>query len=146
MAGSRAWHLLHGLPLHINTEELKAILEGASRLAPPSKRPLHEPFRVDTLELVHSLLDPESHRDAAIFTCLMVVFYCVGRLGKFTAQSIKQFDPSKHIIRAHVMHLHDPNGLPVTKFHIPWTKTSSRGEDTQCAPLEGVTNPIGALE
>lgn len=126
---------------------MKAILEGASRLAPASsKRPLREPFRVDTLELFHSLLDLESHRDAAIFVCLTVVFYCVGRLGEFTVQSIKLFDPMKHITRAHVSHLHDLNGLPVTKFRIPWTKASPTGEDAQCAPLEGVTNPIGALE
>lgn len=146
-AGLRAWHLLHGLPWQINSEELRAILEGASRLAPPSsKRPLREPFRVDTLELFHSLLDPESHKDAAIFACLTVVFYCVARLGEFTVQSIKHFDPTKHITRAHVSYLHDLKGLPVARFRIPWTKTSPTGEDTQCAPLEGVTNPIGALE
>ncbi|KIK10923.1 hypothetical protein PISMIDRAFT_654288 [Pisolithus microcarpus 441] len=146
-AGLRAWHLLHGLPWQINLEELRAILEGVSHLAPTSsKRPLHEPFRIDMLELMHSLLDPESPKDAAIFACLTVVFYCVGCLGEFTVQSIKHFDPKKHITRTHVSHHHDLNGLPVTKFCIPWTKASPTGEDTQCALLEGVTNPIGALE
>lgn len=146
-AGLRAWHLLHGLPWQINAEELRAILEGASRLAPPSsKRPLQEPFCVDTLELIHSLLDPDSNKDAAIFACLTVVFYCVARLGEFTVQSIKQFHPTKHITRSHITHHHDLNGLPVTRFHIPWTKTSPTGEDTQCAPLGGVTDPIGALK
>ncbi|KAI6020367.1 hypothetical protein PISMIDRAFT_12425 [Pisolithus microcarpus 441] len=143
----RAWHLLHGLPWQINAEELQAILEGASCLAPPSsKRPLQEPFHVDSLELIHSLLDPSSHKDAAIFACLTVVFYCVTHLGEFMVQLIKQFHPAKHITRAHVSHHHDLNGLPVTKFHIPWTKTSPTGEDMQCAPLGGVTDPIRALE
>lgn len=146
-AGLRAWHLLHGLQWKINPDELRAILEGASRLAPPSsKRPLREPFRVDTLQLLHALMDPENPRDAAIFACITVVFYCVARLGEFTVQSIKQFDPTKHITRANVSHLHDINGLPVTKFHIPWTKVSPMGEDAQCAPLEGVTDPIKALQ
>ncbi|KAI6008427.1 hypothetical protein EDC04DRAFT_2871493 [Pisolithus marmoratus] len=103
-------------------------------------------FWVDTLELIHSLLDPDSHRDAAIFACLTVVFYCITRLGEFTVQSIKQFCPTKHITRAHVTHHHDLNSLPVTKFRIPWTKTSPMGEDTQCAPLGGITDPIRALE
>ncbi|KAI6022187.1 hypothetical protein BKA83DRAFT_4514200 [Pisolithus microcarpus] len=146
-AGLRAWHLLHGLPWQINSEELRAILEGASHLAPASsKRPLHEPFCMDMLKLMHSLLDPESPRDAAIFACLTMVFYCIGCLGKFMVQSIKHFDPIKHITCTHISHHHNLNGLPITKFHIPWTKTSPMGEDTQCAPLEGVTNPIGALE
>ncbi|KAI5984555.1 hypothetical protein EDC04DRAFT_2873860 [Pisolithus marmoratus] len=87
-------------------------------------------------------MDSKNHIDAAIFTCVTIVFYSMACLGEFTVQSIKQFNPLKHITRMHVMHLHDPNGLPVTRFHIPWTKTSTAGEDAQCAPVEGVTNPI----
>ncbi|KAI6017845.1 hypothetical protein EDC04DRAFT_2943070 [Pisolithus marmoratus] len=121
-AGLQAWHLLHGLQWHINPEELRAILE--------------EPFRIDMLKLLHSLMDPENHRDAAIFACITIVFYSMAHLGEFMVQSIKQFNPLKHITCVHVMHLHVPNGLP----------TSTAREDTQCAPVEGVTNPIRALE
>ncbi|KIN98975.1 hypothetical protein M404DRAFT_30938 [Pisolithus tinctorius Marx 270] len=147
-AGLHAWHLLHGLPWNINPEELWAILEGASHLAPASsKRALREPFHMNTLELFHSLMDLNDPRDAAIFACLTIVFYCVARLGEFTVPAIKQFDPSKHITRVHVTHLHDLSGLPVTKFRIPWTKMSPTGEDAQCVPLNGaITDPIQALE
>ncbi|KAI6003174.1 hypothetical protein F5J12DRAFT_906187 [Pisolithus orientalis] len=62
-------------------------------------------------------MDPESPKDAAIFTCLMIVFYCVAHLGEFTVPAITQFDPQNHITRAH--------------FHIPWTKMSPTGEDMQ---------------
>ncbi|KAI6008957.1 hypothetical protein EDC04DRAFT_2610805 [Pisolithus marmoratus] len=145
-AGLKVWHLLHGLQWEINPDELRAILEGASCLAPlSSKCPLCEPFRVNTLELLHALLDPENPRDAAIFTCITVVFYCIAHLGEFTVQSIKHFNPEKHITQANVSHLHDLGRLLVTKFHIPWMKTSPMGEDTQCAPLEGVMDPIKAL-
>ncbi|KAI6000231.1 hypothetical protein EDC04DRAFT_2871985 [Pisolithus marmoratus] len=99
----QAWHLLHGLPWQINSEELRAIPEGASCLAPASsKRPLHKPFWVDMLKLIHSLLDPESPKDVAIFACLTIVFYCIGCLGESTVQSIKQFNPTKHITHTHV--------------------------------------------
>ncbi|KIN96232.1 hypothetical protein M404DRAFT_163708 [Pisolithus tinctorius Marx 270] len=147
-ASLRAWHLLHRLPWNINLDELHAILEGASRLAPTSSRQaLCEPFHVNTLELFHSLMDPESPKDAAIFACLTIVFYCVARLGEFTVPAITQFDPQKHITRAHVQHLHDLSRLPVTKFHIPWTKMSPTGEDVQCTPLRGaISDPIDALE
>ncbi|KIN93569.1 hypothetical protein M404DRAFT_35970 [Pisolithus tinctorius Marx 270] len=148
MASLQAWHLLHGLPWNINPDELHTILEGASRLAPASsRRALCEPFHVNTLELFHSLMDPESLKDAAIFACLTIVFYCVACLGEFTVPVITQFDPQKHITRAHVQHLHDLSGLPVTKFHIPWTKMSPTGEDVQCTPLRGaISGPIDALE
>ncbi|KAI6011944.1 hypothetical protein BKA83DRAFT_4065073, partial [Pisolithus microcarpus] len=146
-AGLRAWHLLHRLPWQINVEELRAILEGALHLAPlSSKRPLHEPFHIDTLSLICSLLDLESHKDTAIFTCLTIVFYCTSHLGKFTVQSIKHFNPTKHITHAHISYHNDLNGLPVTKFCIHWTKMSPTGEDTQCAPLGDITDPIRALE
>ena len=40
-AGLHAWHLLHGRPWLIDQKTLKAMLEGAARLAPPSsKQPL----------------------------------------------------------------------------------------------------------
>ncbi|KAI6039363.1 hypothetical protein EDC04DRAFT_2867990 [Pisolithus marmoratus] len=114
-AGLKAWHLLHGFQWEINPDELRAILKGASHLAPlSSKCPLCEPFRVDTLELLHALLDPENPCDAAIFTCIMVVFYSVACLGEFTVQSIKHFNPEKHITQANVLHLHDLGRLPDT--------------------------------
>ncbi|KAI6004430.1 hypothetical protein F5J12DRAFT_722343 [Pisolithus orientalis] len=91
-------------------------------------------------------MDLKNPRDAAIFVCLTTVFYCVARLREFTVTSIKHFDPVKHITQADLKHLHNLNGLPVTKFHIPCTKTSPQGEDIQCAPVEGITNPIEVLE
>ncbi|KAI6141699.1 hypothetical protein BKA82DRAFT_4201284 [Pisolithus tinctorius] len=78
--------------------------------------------------LFHLLMDLNNPRDAAIYACLTVVFYCIAHL-------------------AHVTYLHDLNSLPVTKFHIPCTKMSLMGEDAQCAPLNGMlTDPIQALE
>ncbi|KAG2073423.1 hypothetical protein BDR04DRAFT_993667, partial [Suillus decipiens] len=37
-AGLKAWHLLHGCPWIVNTKGLKAILDGASALAPNSSK------------------------------------------------------------------------------------------------------------
>ncbi|KAI6009525.1 hypothetical protein F5J12DRAFT_683918, partial [Pisolithus orientalis] len=82
-----------------------------------------------------------------IFACLMIVFYCVAHLGEFTVPVITQFEPQKHITRAHVKHLCNLSGLPIMKFHIPWTKMSPIGKDMQCAPLQGaISDPINTLK
>ncbi|KIN93437.1 hypothetical protein M404DRAFT_171255, partial [Pisolithus tinctorius Marx 270] len=97
-AGIRAWHIVHRCRWDINEKEYKAILEGATRLAPASsKRPCRAPFMTDILELLHSMLDRNNPRDTAIYACLVVTFYCVARLGEFTVSSIQSFDPTKHI-------------------------------------------------
>jgi hypothetical protein len=145
-AGIRAWHLLHGHPWNINADELKALLEGASRLAPKSsKRPKREPFRTSVLDFFMQHLDLKAPRDAAIFACISVTFFCVARLGEFTVPAISKFDPSKHITRSHVSHTRDHNLLPVTVFHLPSTKSAPSGEDTQCAPQNLPSDPITAL-
>ena len=150
VAGIRAWHVLHGRPWHIDPPTLKAIIEGASRLAPPSsKRPQRDPFTPDTLSLFKSQLDPNNPLDAAFFACLTVCFWGVARVGEFTVPNINAFDPAKHITRAGMSCVTDRNGLEVTKFHLPWTKMSKAsglGESVQCARQSGPSDPIAALE
>lgn len=145
-AGLRAWHLLHGHPWKISSDELKSILEGASRLAPPSsKRPKRDPFEVHTLLRFLTYLDISEHRDAAIYACIVTAFYCVARLGEFTVPAITKFDPTKHITRANVSHLRDPNGIHIIKFRLPSTKCAPEGEDTHCTPLNCLSDPLRAL-
>ncbi|KIJ20697.1 hypothetical protein PAXINDRAFT_66021 [Paxillus involutus ATCC 200175] len=125
-AGIRAWHLLHGHPWSINTEELKALIEGASRLAlKSSKKPKREPFCTETLDLFLLHMHLQDPRDAAIVA--------------------SKFDPVKHITHAQVMHAQDQNNLPVTVFHLPSTKCAPNGEDTQCTPLSIPSDAIKAL-
>ncbi|KIJ59006.1 hypothetical protein HYDPIDRAFT_177951 [Hydnomerulius pinastri MD-312] len=98
--------------------------------------------------LIRAHLNLDNPHDATIYTCLIIVLYCIARLGEFMVQAISKFNPSKHIMQANVSHLQDPNGLPVMKFYIPTMKcTLETGEDTQCAPQSGgITNPKAALE
>ena len=52
IAGIRAWHMLHGRPWLLDPVTLKATIEGAARLAPPSaKRPQRNPFTPDIISL-----------------------------------------------------------------------------------------------
>ncbi|KAH7903385.1 hypothetical protein BJ138DRAFT_1020727, partial [Hygrophoropsis aurantiaca] len=147
-AGLRAWHLLHGVPWHINTDELKAVLEGATRLAPPSSKiAKRSPFTPAILTLFRSHMQLDKPQDAAIFACMTVVFYGVARLGEFTVNSLKSFDPVKHVTCMRLSQETDRNGLLVTKIHVPSTKSSpSTGEDVQFAVQQGLSDPIAALE
>ncbi|KIJ06928.1 hypothetical protein PAXINDRAFT_91249 [Paxillus involutus ATCC 200175] len=133
-AALRAWHVLHGLTWSINESEYKALLEGATRLAPASsKRPKCSPFTAAILENFKEAMNLEDPHDAAIFACLVSSFYCIAHLGEFTVPAISRFDPTKHISRAGLIITRNHNNLPVMKFSIPNTKTSSDGEEVHCA-------------
>ena len=148
-AGLRAWHLLHGYNWEINPAELKAALEGANRLAPPSsKRPNREPFTPDLITQFRSHMDLDDPLDAAIFACITVCFWVVARLGELTVSNINAFDARKHITIANMSEVTDRDGNRVTRFHIPVTKMSGpggTGESIQCASQEGPADPIAAL-
>ncbi|KIM62549.1 hypothetical protein SCLCIDRAFT_24856 [Scleroderma citrinum Foug A] len=97
-AAVQAWHLLHGMEWQVNEIEYKAVLEGATRLAPStSKRTRQAPFTLEVLDIFHSLMDHNNPRDAAIFACIICSFFCIARLGEFTVPAISKFDPTKHV-------------------------------------------------
>ncbi|KAG2113858.1 uncharacterized protein F5147DRAFT_680112 [Suillus discolor] len=147
-AGLKAWHLLHGRNWLIPPNELKAVLDGAAAAAPESsKRPKRLPFTPAYLSIIRDHLGLNSPLDAAIFACLTTTFYAIARLGEFTVNAIKEFDPKKHITRSGVSKAADRNGLPVTKFHLPSTKCSpNEGEEAYWAMQEGPSDPSAALE
>jgi hypothetical protein len=147
VAGIRAWHVLHSQPWAVNANELKSILEGASRLAPrSSKQPKRIPFERNILLLFLTYMDLQSPRDAAIYACLVITFYSVSRLGEFTVPAINKFSPAMHITPSRVSRLQNHQGLDVVAFHLPATKCSPSGEDTQCAPIPHLTNPVTWLD
>jgi len=142
--------MLHGRPWLLDPVTLKATIEGAARLAPPSaKCPQCNPFTPDIISLFKSQLNMEDPLDAAVFACITVCFWGVARVGEFTVPSINAFDPTKHITRAGLTQVTDRNGLTVLKFHLPWTKTSkavSKGESVQCTQQNGPSDPLAAIE
>ncbi|KAG2142966.1 hypothetical protein DEU56DRAFT_733239 [Suillus clintonianus] len=147
-AGLKAWHLLHGQPWLINSRELKATLDGAAALAPPSsKQNKRNPFTPDIIIRIREHLDLNNPKDAAIFACITTSFYAIARLGEFTVPSLKSFDSTKHITRAHVTQKTDRNHLPVTSFYLPSTKSSPlQGEETYWSAQEGLSDPKAALD
>ncbi|KAG1863254.1 hypothetical protein DFJ58DRAFT_725154 [Suillus subalutaceus] len=131
----------------ISADELKAILDGAKARAPESsKQPKCLPFTPDVLASIQEHLNLNEPLDAAVYACLMTTFYCIARLGEFTVKTVKNFDLSKHIPRRGVSEATDRHGHPITKFHIPSTKTAPiAGEDTFWAEQDGPTDPKAAL-
>ena len=147
-AAIKGWHLLHGHPWEMNQDEIKLALQGATRLAPrSSKRPKCPPMTVEDIKILRAHLDLADPCDAAIYACIITVFYCVARLGEFTVPTITRFEPSKHITHCNVTFLRDQNNLPVIKFNLPVTKCAHEGEDMQCAPqMNCITDPEAALQ
>jgi len=108
IAGIHAWHMLHGRPWILDPITLKATIEGAARLAPPSsKRPQRNPFTPDIIALFKSQLNLEDPLDVAVFACITVCFWGIARVSEFTVPSINTFDPTKHITRAGLTQITD---------------------------------------
>ncbi|KIK76848.1 hypothetical protein PAXRUDRAFT_17898 [Paxillus rubicundulus Ve08.2h10] len=126
----KAWHLLHGMEWTVKDAEYKALLEGATRLAPSSsKRPKCAPFTVDILEKFSLFMNLDDLRE-------------------FTVPAISKFNPSKHITRAGFALTQNHKGLPIMQFSLPSTKTSREGEEVHCAPhdQDSRLDPKGALD
>lgn len=146
--GVRAWHTLHGLQWPLNETRTAAALKAAERLAPPtSRRPKREPVTPAMIEKIREQLDLSQPLDAAVFACLTTTFWSVARLGEFTVPNLKAFDPALHVKRSDVT-LSAPSGplgLPVTTFHLPWTKCAPAGEAVYWSRQDGATDPDAAL-
>ena len=128
--GICVWHVLHGHTWVINQIELHALLEGAARLAPPSSKcPKHIPFDCNMLLHFLSYMDHQSLCDAAIYACIVVMFYSVFCLGEFTVPSLKKFSPLTHITPSHISRLRNANNFEVIAFHLPRMKCVPTGED-----------------
>ena len=146
-AGIHAWHLLHGHAWLVEPNELKLTLQGTTRLAPhASKCPKCPPMTINNIKAIRAFLNLDDPCDAAIYACMVVVFYSVAQLGKFTVTAITKFDATKHVTCRNVSFLEDQRGLPVIKFALPSTKCAPDGEDVQCVPQKGcVSDPKAAL-
>ncbi|KAF4609661.1 hypothetical protein D9613_011966 [Agrocybe pediades] len=143
----RAWHILHGRAWRINSVEIEAALEGASKLAPPqSRRTKRTPFTPAIIAKIHDHLDMTSSLDVAVYACLTTIFWSAARVGEFTLPNLKAFDPVKHVKASDVGHSTDRQGNPVTKFHLPRTKCSPAGEDVFWATQSGVVDPEHAFQ
>lgn len=142
----RAWHLLHGAPWRMNFPEMKAALDGAVLLAPPSSsKPKRCPLLINILTAISNKLDLSKPLDASVHGCLTSTFFSAARLGEFTLPSLKAFDPTRHVKRSDILLRQDRHSCKVTVFHLPRTKCSIDGEDVYWAAQTGIIDPEAAL-
>jgi hypothetical protein len=130
----------------MNAAEMKAALDGAAILAPPSSRmPKRAPVTLDIISALVTKFDLSKPLDAAVFACLTTTFFSAARLGEFTLTSLKAFDPRQHVKLADMHYNQDRNGLRVTVFSLPRTKCAVDGEDVYWASQQGTYDPQAAL-
>jgi len=147
IAGVHAWHTLHGLQWTVDDSELKALLKGADRRAPPaSKRPKRRPVLMTFLTAAKGQLNLSEPLDAAVWACLTTVFFAAARLGEFTLPSLKAFREALHVKPSNVRRDRDRQGREVTVIHLPSTKVAPlEGEDVYWAAQLGPVDPEEAL-
>ena len=125
---------------------MKAALDGATLLAPPSsKRPKRAPWTIAIIVALATKMDFTLPLDASVFACLTTTFFTAARLGEFTLPSLKAFILDRHVKPSDVRRDQDRNNLPVTIFKLPHTKTSDNGEDVFWSAQEGISDPQAAL-
>ncbi|KAJ8521982.1 hypothetical protein ONZ45_g1414 [Pleurotus djamor] len=144
----RAWHILHGQVWAVADAELKAALEGASRLAPAtSKRPKRQPITIAFLQAALRQLDRSQPLHAAVIACLFTAFFSLARLGEMTVKSLTAFSPLLHPKPSDLRLEKDRNGFEVQVCHLPSTKVQpTTGEDIYWAVQQGEIDPRAALE
>ncbi|KAJ8081771.1 hypothetical protein PM082_007617 [Marasmius tenuissimus] len=77
---------------------------------PPSSRKPRQPYTIDTLKTIGSSLDLSEPLDAAVWACLLSLFWGCTRTG--AVKSLSSFDPEIHVKRCDVSKVTDRNGLP----------------------------------
>ncbi|KAF8832941.1 hypothetical protein BDN67DRAFT_1018173, partial [Paxillus ammoniavirescens] len=126
---------------------IEVLLKAAVTLAPTSsKRKPREPYTVDILGLMRDNLNLADPADAAVFACLTTMFWCTAQVGKFTVPRLDAFDPSLHVKPSNVTHEKDRQGVMVTNFRLPRTKSALLGEDVSWAQQHGPSDPQAALQ
>ncbi|KIK76876.1 hypothetical protein PAXRUDRAFT_168549 [Paxillus rubicundulus Ve08.2h10] len=147
LQGVHTWHIMYRLELSHNDTEIEALLKVAVTLAPTSsKHKPCEPYTVDILGLMCDNLNLADPADAAVFACLTTMFWCTARVGEFTVPHLDAFNPSLHVKPSNVTHEKDRQGVMVTNFCLPRTKSALLGEDISWAQQHSPSDPQAALQ
>ncbi|KAJ7336107.1 hypothetical protein DFH08DRAFT_706516, partial [Mycena albidolilacea] len=147
MYGVCTWHILHWAPWVVDSHEIEALLSGTTHLTPAtSKRKKHLPYTVDLIIRYTRWCAFMLRRfNVSVYSCLTTTFWAVGRVGGFTVKTLTAFDPMKHIKSVDVADTVDRNGLEMTEFNLPVTKSAPEGEKASWAKQDSVADPKTAL-
>ncbi|KAF9218415.1 hypothetical protein BS17DRAFT_871321 [Gyrodon lividus] len=74
-------------------------------------------------------------------SCASPPLFAAARTGQFTVLNLNVFN---HVTPGHVSMQEDHQGLEITNFHLPCTKSAPQG-DVNWAKQEGLTDPQEAL-
>ncbi|KIJ29094.1 hypothetical protein M422DRAFT_188923, partial [Sphaerobolus stellatus SS14] len=141
-----AWHVLHGVRWAPSRDELTAVLNGATRLAPlSSKRAQRDPWTVEMICKVCFALDPENPFDIAFYSALTTIFWTMSRSVELLVDGVNNFSLERNITQAGVKVETNGEGIPVMVFSLPWTKVSQTGEKVFWARQNGPADPYAAL-
>ena len=143
--GVRTWHIIHGVSWLIDKLQIDALLKVASTLTPASsKKKQRLPWTTEFILAILAQLQPTDPPHVAVEACLLTVFFTAARLGKFTIPMLKGFNTSRHVKPSDIFTDTDRNGLKLTGFHLPVTK-SGGPKDVSFSAQTGRVDPESAL-
>lgn len=136
----KAWHIVNLIPIDLNDKIISTLIKGAANIQ-PLPLPKRKPLQVDELAKILENLNTQIPEQAAVAACLTTVFFSCARLGEFTVNNRKDFNPNSHITISNVSFQHDRYFNKVTAFRIPRTKTTPNGETVFWAAQKHSVDP-----
>ncbi|KAH6871172.1 hypothetical protein BKA70DRAFT_1451340 [Coprinopsis sp. MPI-PUGE-AT-0042] len=117
---------LHNMPWSMDDDCVMVLLKAAERLTPASSQlPPRPPFTPEVIVTLHLHFNHAVPLNATVYSCLITIFWAVGRTGEFTVPSVKAFEktPASWITPAG-KRISDIGllGILVTEFKVPVTK------------------------
>lgn len=114
--GVRAWHIIHGIQWLIDKATFDTMVQGEERLQPERAcRKKRLPYTLDYITQILGDLNQSGPLDVAYGGCLTTSFFCAAQVGELTVPTLKDFDPSRHVMRARISRAADREDLYFSK-------------------------------
>ncbi|PSR81678.1 hypothetical protein PHLCEN_2v6297 [Hermanssonia centrifuga] len=152
LAALRAWHIAQGWPAPLTSADSDRInwsLRGLEQMQQGRRtKPPRPPITLTMLAALKRTLVLSDPFDACIWAIACCSFWGMMRFGETSVKSRSQFDPSRHITRAHVTFGRDLDNRPYARLDLPTAKTAKPGEiqsifltqQGEVCPLEALSN------
>ncbi|KAJ7071647.1 hypothetical protein C8F01DRAFT_1363314 [Mycena amicta] len=122
--GLQLWHVYNDAPWHGDEGWVPHLKRSADRAGAQFKRPPRPPITLAHLRALHSALDINTSRGAALWAAALAAFWGCCRLGELLVPSAAKFTLQRHTTRDARIDERLVNGRRVVSIPLVWTKTT----------------------
>ncbi|KAG5643044.1 hypothetical protein H0H81_010340, partial [Sphagnurus paluster] len=87
------------------------MLKARDKLTPETaKRKQRQPYTIEFILKLREQMNLQDPFDAAVFACLVTLFYSASRVGEFTTRRCDHFNPAEQVSKVNLRRDQDRNG------------------------------------